>query len=420
MKKFYLLFAIASTIILSSCGSDDGPTAVADTQSPTAPLNLIASNITQNSVLLSWDASTDNVGVTAYQLYENGTLAQTNIAATSFTVSTLVVDTAYEYQVTAIDAAGNESNTSNTASFSTLPTPLTFEPNLSEMGIYTGDLGDLAPASGVQLFELNSVLFTDYASKQRLIRVPSGQAMRYDNSSLLPSFPDNTLVAKTFYYNVDDGDPSLGIQIIETRVAIKVEGEWEMGNYIWNQAQTDASYDEAGSTIPISYIDINGTTQNLDYVVPTNADCITCHSNTNVVIPIGPKLRNLNFVPSYTNQNQLNYLTSIGMLEGVTASNISVLPDWTDVNLDILDRGRAYIDVNCAHCHQPGGSVTNFALDFRLETLFDDTGIYANRGEIETRIQSVVPIYRMPQIGRTVVHDEGISMLLEYLLAIED
>ncbi len=68
---------------------------------------------------------------------------------------------------------------------------------------------------------------------------------------------------------------------------------------------------------------------------------------------------------------------------------------------------------------KPGGEVTNFGLDFRFETAFDDTGIYANRGEIEERIQSNVPTYRMPQIGRSVVHEEAVTMLLEYLDALD-
>ena len=132
------------------------------------------------------------------------------------------------------------------------------------------------------------------------------------------------------------------------------------------------------------------------------------------------KLRSMNFVPSYTNQNQIDFLLGNGFLEGVTSSEVSTLPDWTDTNNDIFARGRAYIDINCAHCHQPGGSVNNFNLDFRFETPFEDTSIYANRGEIEARIQSIVPTYMMPQLGRTVVHEEAVTMLLEYLQAIED
>ena len=385
-------------------------------EKPSTPMNFLASDITANSVLLSWDVSTDNVGVIAYRLYQNGILLHVNITNTSYTDESLNSNTIYEYQVTAIDAAGNESDRSNLVSFST---SISFEENLSDMGVFSGNLANLNPAADVQLFELNSALFTDYAAKQRLIRLPDGQKMLYDNSGLFPIFPDNTLMAKTFYYILDETNPNSEKQIIETRISIKVDGVWSMGTYIWNQAQTEATYDENGSSLPISYTDSSGTMQNVDYVIPTQANCITCHSNSNVIIPIGPKLRNWNFIPSYTNQNQLDYFTSIGILEGVNTTNISVLPDWTDVNLDILSRGRAYIDINCAHCHQPGGEVTNFGLDFRLEIAFDDTGIYANRGEIEVRVQSTVPTYRMPQIGRSVVHEEAVIMLLEYLDALD-
>jgi mono/diheme cytochrome c family protein len=132
---------------------------------------------------------------------------------------------------------------------------------------------------------------------------------------------------------------------------------------------------------------------------------------------------NFNPMNGTVNQNQLNYFINNGLLEGIAdASSITVLPDWTDgVNFDILERGRAYMEINCAHCHQPGGIVPpGFLLDFRLETPFATTGIYEHRGQIESRIQSLVPTYMMPQIGRSVVHDEGVAMMLEYLQAIED
>ena len=208
----------------------------------------------------------------------------------------------------------------------------------------------------------------------------------------------------------------LAKKIIETRILLKVNGSWLVGDYIWNASQTEATYRETGSTEAISYIDQNGTQQNVDYQIPSKQDCFTCHNNNATTFPIGPKLRNLNFVPSFTSQNQLDYFSSIGLLNGVTSGNISVLPNWEDENLLLEDRARAYMDVNCAHCHQPGGSVPpGFTLDFRLETDFNNTGIYANRGEIIARFQSTLPTYRMPQLGRTIVHEEALQMLEEYI-----
>lgn len=295
--------------------------------------------------------------------------------------------------------------------------PLTLLPLLSEMKIFTSNLSALTPAQGVQLYEINSTLFTDYASKQRLIKLPEGKKMSYNSSSLLPDFPDNTLIAKTFYYNLDDRNPSLGKKIIETRVFIKLDDTWIAGNYIWNASQTEATLRDTGSIENISYIDANGDTQTVDYQIPSTQDCFTCHNNQAATIPIGLKLRNLNFTPSYTSQNQLDYLTANNLLEGVPSGSIAVLPDWTDdLNYSLEQRARAYMDVNCAHCHMPGGSVPpGFLLDFQLETPFDDTGIYTNRGEIVVRFGSTLASYRMPQLGRTVVHEPALQMLTDYM-----
>lgn len=419
MKTLARFVLTCVTLLFISCGSDDTPEVVEDTEAPSTPLQLTVSNITETSAQLSWEASIDNVGVASYQLYENGSLTETNITATTITLSTLSEETTYNYKVTALDTSGNESTASNTVTFSTTAAPLTFEEKLSDMGIYAGTLSELVPLNGVQIYELNSVLFTDYAQKQRLIRLPNGEKLEYNNSDLLPKFPDNTLISKTFFYYVDEGDPTLGKQIIETRVLLKIEGAWQAGNYVWNETQTDAVYTEAGSIHPISYIDTNDDTQTINYTIPSKVDCFTCHNNEGNTFPIGMKLRSMNFTPSYVSQNQLDYFTGIGLLDGVTSSNISVLPDWTDESIDIFSRGRAYIDINCAHCHQPGGPVANFFLDFRLETPYEDTGIYANRGEIEARIQSTIPTYMMPQLGRTIVHEEAVVMLLQYLDEIE-
>ncbi|MAM17627.1 MAG: M4 family metallopeptidase [Christiangramia sp.] len=90
----------------------------ADTQAPTAPSSLTASGTTQNSTSLSWNASSDNVGVTGYDVYQNGSFLATT-TATSYSVSGLSASTTYSFYVKATDDAGNESAKSNTVSVTT-------------------------------------------------------------------------------------------------------------------------------------------------------------------------------------------------------------------------------------------------------------------------------------------------------------
>ncbi|MCC2384578.1 M60 family metallopeptidase [Bacillus sp. FSL L8-0199] len=79
-----------------------------DTESPTQPQGLYASNLTSNSVELKWNPSTDNVGVKEYQVLRDGQLIQT-VQGTTFTDQNLTVNKEYKYAVKAVDAAGNTS-----------------------------------------------------------------------------------------------------------------------------------------------------------------------------------------------------------------------------------------------------------------------------------------------------------------------
>ncbi len=97
-------------------------TPVPDTQAPSVPAGLAASNITQTTLELSWTASTDNIGVTEYEIFQDGTSIGTS-ATTSFSVTGLTADTAYSFTVNAKDAAGNVSGNSNVANVTTVATP---------------------------------------------------------------------------------------------------------------------------------------------------------------------------------------------------------------------------------------------------------------------------------------------------------
>ncbi|MFI9326830.1 NPCBM/NEW2 domain-containing protein [Kitasatospora sp. NPDC052868] len=89
-----------------------------DTTAPSAPTGLTAGNVTSSSVGLSWTASTDNVGVTGYDVYR-GTTRIGSSTGTGFTATGLSASTAYTFTVKAVDAAGNASGSSNSVAVST-------------------------------------------------------------------------------------------------------------------------------------------------------------------------------------------------------------------------------------------------------------------------------------------------------------
>ena len=100
-----------------------------DTEAPTAPSNVLSSNITQTRVDLSWNASTDNVGVTEYNVYKDGTLEST-VTGTSASITGLSCGTSYGFTVSAKDAAGNESAASSTETITTSSCPDTEAPTV--------------------------------------------------------------------------------------------------------------------------------------------------------------------------------------------------------------------------------------------------------------------------------------------------
>jgi endonuclease I len=95
-----------------------GSTPIPDTQIPTPPTNLVASSTTTTSVTLSWSASTDNVGVSGYNVYMNN-LLKTTITGLTATITGLTASTNYSFYVNAKDAAGNTSASSNTVTSTT-------------------------------------------------------------------------------------------------------------------------------------------------------------------------------------------------------------------------------------------------------------------------------------------------------------
>ena len=99
--------------------------AISDTSAPSAPTNLTASGTTQTTTNLSWNASTDNIGVTGYDVYQGSSVIAT-VTATTRQVTGLTATTSYAFSVKAKDAAGNISGFSNTANVTTLSNSIAY------------------------------------------------------------------------------------------------------------------------------------------------------------------------------------------------------------------------------------------------------------------------------------------------------
>ena len=213
-------------------------TSTPDTEAPSIPQNLIASNITGNSVDLDWDASTDNTGVVGYYVYQDGNATPVaTVSGTSTTIQGLNTSTTYSFTVAAYDAAGNVSGTSQAVQITT-------ESNQAPTAAFIAN-----PTVGDAPLIVN---FDASGSSD-----PEGDVLTYswdfgDGNSATGATPSHTYQTPGDYtatLTVDDGQgnthsTSQVITVTETTVCspIIVDSEdFESGWGIWIDGGTDAA-----------------------------------------------------------------------------------------------------------------------------------------------------------------------------------
>lgn len=284
-------------------------------------------------------------------------------------------------------------------------------------------------------YDLSTALFTDYAHKHRFIFFPPGTKAIYDPTNVF-SFPKGTIISKTFSY------PN---QIIETRILIHRSSGWVALPYQWNTNSGSADLNLAGAVKQIVWTDEKGETQTVSYQIPGQSKCLTCHSSYNTVLPIGPKAAFLNRPFAYSEsiglKNQLSYWSEIGVLEKLPSdpTEIPQAPIWNDPASGTLEnRAKAYLDINCAHCHNPVGKARNTGLFLEYYRdahtraygrckapvaagagtggrMYDIVPGSADESILTYRIRALEPAVRMPQIGRTLVHVEGATLIEDWI-----
>ena len=313
---------------------------------------------------------------------------------------------------------------------------------LSDYHFFEGDLKNLNPSLDVLPYEPASSLFSDYAHKKRFVWMPKNTKATYNGDDKIFEFPKGAVLIKTFYY--DNVQPNNTTKIIETRLLIKKDDGWKAYNYIWNEQQTEANLDtvEQGVFIPITWIE-DGATKSTTYKIPSQTECITCHKtnpnqteNGEITIPIGPKPQNLNTNYNYATgtQNQIAKWKSVGYLGNDVPNNIYATVDYRDTSKSLELRARSYIDINCAHCHSVGGHCDYVAMRFNFSNtdlstfgvcmtplFFVENGPFvinggdANHSEVIKRMNSDQGELMMPIIGRTLIHNEGVQLMSDWI-----
>jgi uncharacterized repeat protein (TIGR03806 family) len=299
------------------------------------------------------------------------------------------------------------------------------------------------PNAGVTPFALNTPLFTDYAAKHRYVFLPPGAKARYRAEGAL-DLPVGATLIKTFAYPADFRRPDEKVRVIETRLLIHRRSGWAAIAYVWNADGTEAVLKRAGAHIDVAFTDVHGQARQIDYRVPNQNQCKECHSLSGRVAPIGPKARNLNGDYAYADgtENQLAHWTRTGMLTG--APDPKAIPRtavWDNPAEPLEARARAYLDGNCGHCHNPRGIASNTGLWLELEQQrparlgvgkrpaaagkgagdleVDLVPGHPDASIITYRMASTEAGVMMPELGRSLVHDEGLALVRDYIASLK-
>ncbi len=336
-----------------------------------------------------------------------------------------------------------------------------FPERLSEWRLFQGRLAELRPNAGVMAYDVGVPLFSDHAFKFRTLWLPPGTTAEYREDAAF-EFPEGTVFSKTFYYRrgaaagevasapglVGPGGlvASAGERrLVETRLLVRVRSGWLALPYVWDEAQTEATLQVAGEERRLSWLADDGSRQAFVYLVPNTDQCAGCHVSVvgreRPLRPLGPTARQLNVDFAYADgrRNQLTRWREAGLLRGGPEAESA--PRWSSGPGAPLDqRARAYLDVQCAHCHSPSGPAAASGLYLGHAEKAPErlgvckTPVAAGRGSgglrfdlvpgrpeesiLFHRMASREPDVMMPELGRSLRDDAGLELVRAWIAAL--
>ena len=320
---------------------------------------------------------------------------------------------------------------------------------LSELAVLASEENALRPVAGFA-YTLAHPLFSDYAWKYRTISLPEGGAAAVVSNDETLAFPVGTIITKTFAYPEGSGGrvqttaapalaaaevgfPRARVRLVETRVLRHQASGWEAVSYQWNAAGTEAFLAPAGALVPLT----TEAGKTFPYLIPDKNQCAGCHETamgTKVLKPIGPKPGNLAAHSFADGRSQYAVWQQAGWVVS------SPVTPWVPAGSRGAAAAHAYLDANCAHCHSDTGAADTAGLDLRITASEQGRGrcktpVAAGRGSggraydvwpgqpeasiLAFRLGHDDPGIMMPELGRSLVHEEGVALIEGWIRELE-
>ena len=214
---------------------------------------------------------------------------------------------------------------------------------------------------------------------------------------------------------------------------------WDAFPYVWNDEQTEAFLRVAGASKQISLLDQDSTqTTDFTYFVPNENQCAGCHTTVHPdgdMHPLGALFSQLNVDVSDGSASPLEKMIQRGWL-----NDEQVFPrseSWQDLSASLDDRALAYLNMQCGHCHNPKGAADTSGLILdSSQTLAINRGVCkppvaagGGAGDLRYaivpgqpeesillyRMRSDKPDEMMPELGRSLIHSEGVDLISRWI-----
>ncbi|MFN8299197.1 MAG: hypothetical protein U0T75_08840 [Chitinophagales bacterium] len=305
---------------------------------------------------------------------------------------------------------------------------------LSDYHFFVNGEKGLSPVNGVFAYHTVNSMFADYLHKEQFIYLPAGAVMNYDSQQVL-QLPVGACIINSLYYYVNERDSNGTKQYVETQLLLHSKGGWEAKTYEWDEKGADAQLTIVGDVKSLAWKDVNGIDRKVDYVIANKNQCKGCHWYKEHISPIGIKAGNLNTMGT-DGKNQLNAWATAGTLKGYNREAPAFV-NWRDTSAPQFARVKSYLDINCAHCHNANGPAYVSGLHLNRENDNMETyGVFksppsAGRGScnlkydivpgspgesiIICRMAATELGVKMPQMGRTVTDNEGVTLVANWI-----